>query len=67
MVYEHRSRAESQIDTDWPTRQNQKVLSGLEWFTYNLNEIIATPKIDQVGLTVTLSYLDFRFSGELRT
>ena len=67
MVYERRFRAESQINTDWLTHQNQKVLSGLEWFTDNLTEIIATPTIDQVGLAVTLGYLDFRFSGEWRT
>ena len=53
MVYERRFRAESQINTDWLTHQNQKVLSGLEWFTDNLTEIIATPTIDQVGLAVT--------------
>ena len=29
MVNKHRFRAESQINTDWLTRQNQKVLSGL--------------------------------------
>ena len=67
MVYERRFRAESQINTDWLTRQNQKVLGGLQWFTDNLTEIVATPTIDQVGLAVTLGYLDFRFSGEWRT
>ena len=67
MVYERRFRAESQINTDWLTRQNQKVLGGLQWFTDNLTEIIATPTIDQVGLAVTLGDLDFRFSGEWRT
>ena len=66
MVYERRFRAESQINTDWLTRQNQKVHCGLEWFTGNLTEIVATPTIDQVGLAVTLGYLDFRFSGEWR-
>ena len=67
MVYERRFRAESQINTDWLTRQNEKVLGGLQWFTDNLTEIVATPTIDQVGLAVTLGYLDFRFSGEWRT
>ncbi len=67
MVYERRFREESQINTDWLTRQNQKVLGGLQWFTDNLSEIVATPTIDQVGLAVTLGYLDFRFSGEWRT
>ena len=67
MVYERRFREESQINTDWLTRQNQKVLGGLQWFTDNLTEIVATPTIDQVGLAVTLGYLDFRFSGEWRT
>ncbi len=67
MVYERRFRAESQINTDWLTRQNQKVLGGLQWFTDNLTEIVSTPTIDQVGLAVTLGYLDFRFSGEWRT
>jgi len=67
MVYERRFRAESQINTDWLTRQNQKILGGLQWFTDNLTEIVATPTIDQVGLAVTLGYLDFRFSGEWRT
>ena len=67
MVYERRFRAESQINTDWLTRQNEKVLGGLQWFTDNLTEIVATPTIDQVGLVVTLGYLDFRFSGEWRT
>ena len=67
MVYERRFRAESQINTDWLARQNQKVLGGLQWFTDNLTEIVATPTIDQVGLAVTLGYLDFRFSGEWRT
>lgn len=67
MVYERRFRAESQINTDWLTRHNQKVLGGLQWFTDNLTEIVATPTIDQVGLAVTLGYLDFRFSGEWRT
>ena len=43
MVYERRFRAESQINTDWLTHQNQKVLSGLEWFTDNLTEVITTP------------------------
>ena len=67
MVYERRFRAESQINTDWLTRQNEKVLGGLQWFTDNLTEIVATPTIDQVGLAVTLGYLEFRFSGEWRT
>ncbi len=67
MVYERRFRAESQINTDWLTRQNEKVLGGLQWFTDNLTDIVATPTIDQVGLAVTLGYLDFRFSGEWRT
>ena len=67
MVYERRFRGESQINTDWLTRQNQKVLGGLQWFTDNLTEIVAIPTIDQVGLAVTLGYLDFRFSGEWRT
>lgn len=67
MVYERRFREESQINTDWLTRQTQKVLGGLQWFTDNLTEIVATPTIDQVGLAVTLGYLDFRFSGEWRT
>ena len=67
MVYERRFREQSQINTDWLTRQNQKVLGGLQWFTDNLTEIVATPTIDQVGLAVTLGYLDFRFSGEWRT
>ena len=67
MVYERRFRVESQINSDWLTHQNRKVLGGLEWFTDNLTEIIATPTIDQVGLAVTLGYLDFRFSGEWRT
>ncbi len=67
MVYERRFRAESQINTDWLTRQNEKVVGGLQWFTDNLTEIVATPTIDQVGLAVTLGYLDFRFSGEWRT
>ena len=67
MVYERRFREESQINTDWLTRQNQKVLGGLQWFTDNLTEIVTTPTIDQVGLAVTLGYLDFRFSGEWRT
>ena len=67
MVYERRFREESQINTDWLTRQNQKVLGGLQWFTDNLTEIVAIPTIDQVGLAVTLGYLDFRFSGEWRT
>ena len=67
IVYERRFREESQINTDWLTRQNQKVLGGLQWFTDNLTEIVATPTIDQVGLAVTLGYLDFRFSGEWRT
>lgn len=67
MVYERRFREESQINTDWLTRQNQKVLGGLQWFTDNLTEIVSTPTIDQVGLAVTLGYLDFRFSGEWRT
>ena len=67
MVYERRFREESQINTDWLTRQNQKVLGGLQWFTDNLTEIVATPTIDQVGLAVTLGYLDFRFFGEWRT
>jgi glutathione S-transferase len=67
MVYERRFREESQINTDWLTCQNQKVLGGLQWFTGNLSEIVATPTIDQVGLAVTLGYLDFRFSGEWRT
>ena len=67
MVYERRFRAESQINTDWLTRQNEKVLGGLQSFTDNLTEIVATPTIDQVGLVVTLGYLDFRFSGEWRT
>lgn len=67
MAYERRFRAESQINTDWLTRQNQKVLGGLQWFTDNLTEIVTTPTIDQVGLAVTLGYLDFRFSGEWRT
>lgn len=67
MVYERRFREESQINTDWLTRQNLKVLGGLQWFTDNLTEIVATPTIDQVGLAVTLGYLDFRFSGEWRT
>ena len=67
MDNERRFRAESQISTDWLTRQNQKVLGGLQWFTDNLTEIVATPTIDQVGLAVTLGYLDFRFSGEWRT
>jgi glutathione S-transferase len=67
MVYERRFREQSQINTDWLTRQNQKVLGGLQWFTDNLSEIVATPTIDQVGLAVTLGYLDFRFSGEWRT
>jgi len=67
MVYERRFREESQINTDWLTRQNQKILGGLQWFTDNLTEIVATPTIDQVGLAVTLGYLDFRFSGEWRT
>ena len=61
MVYNHRFRAESQINTDWLTRQNQKVLSGLGWFTDNLTEIIATPKIDKVGLPVTLGLSRFSF------
>ncbi len=42
-------------------------MGGLEWFTDNLTEIIATPTIDRVGLAVTLGYLDFRFSGEWRS
>ncbi|MEE2821137.1 MAG: glutathione S-transferase family protein [Pseudomonadota bacterium] len=67
IVYERRFRAESQINSDWLTRQNRKVLGGLEWFTDNLTEIIAAPTIDQVGLAVTLGYLDFRFAGEWRT
>ena len=67
MVYERRFRAESQINTNWLIRQNQKVLGGLQWLTDNLTEIVATPTIDQVGLAVTLGYLDFRFSGEWRT
>lgn len=67
MVYERRFREESQINTDWLTRQNQKVLGGLQWFTDNLTEIVTIPTIDQVSLAVTLGYLDFRFSGEWRT
>ncbi len=67
MVYERRFREESQINSDWLNRQNQKVLGGLEWFTENLTEIAATPTLDEIGLAVTLGYLDFRFSGEWRT
>jgi glutathione S-transferase len=67
MVYERRFRKESEINSDWLNRQNQKVLGGLEWFTENLTEIAATPTLDEIGLAVTLGYLDFRFSGEWRT
>ena len=66
MVYERRFRAESQINTDWLTHQNQKVLSGLEWFTDNLTEVITTPKIDQLAWLSRL-FPDFHFSGEWRT
>jgi len=67
MVYERRFRDESQINSDWLNRQNQKVLGGLSWFTDNLTDIASTPTLDQIGLAVALGYLDFRFSGEWRT
>lgn len=67
MVYEHRFRDETQIDLNWLNRQNQKILDGLEWFTDNVTEVAEAPTLDQVGLAVTLGYLDLRFSGEWRT
>jgi len=67
MVYEHRFRDETQIDLNWLNRQNQKILDSLEWFTDNVTEVAEAPTLDQVGLAVTLGYLDLRFSGGWRT
>tara|TARA_B100000900_G_scaffold366729_1_gene342766 strand:- start:900 stop:1505 length:606 start_codon:yes stop_codon:yes gene_type:complete len=67
MVYERRFRKQSQVNTDWLHRQNQKVIAGLEWFNNQLTEVSSSPTLDQVGLAVTLGYLDFRFAGEWRT
>ncbi|HBX26426.1 MAG TPA: glutathione S-transferase [Gammaproteobacteria bacterium] len=66
MVYERRFRKQSQVNADWLHRQNQKVIAGLEWFNNQLTEVSSSPTLDQVGLAVTLGYLDFRFAGEWR-
>ncbi|MBU25307.1 MAG: glutathione S-transferase [Gammaproteobacteria bacterium] len=67
MVYEQRFRKQSQVNTDWLHRQNQKVLGGLGWFNNQLTEVSSSPTLDQIGLAVALGYLDFRFTGEWRS
>ena len=67
MVYERRFREPTQMNTAWLHRQNQKVLSGLRWWTEAIIPVRSVPTLDQIGLAVALGYLDFRFSGEWRT
>ena len=67
MVYEQRFRKQSQVNTDWLHRQNQKVLGGLGWFNNQITEVSSSPTLDQIGLAVALGYLDFRFTGEWRS
>lgn len=66
MIYEQRFRKQSQINTDWLHRQNEKVIGGLSWFNGQLTDVASTPTLDQIGLAVALGYLDFRFAGEWR-
>ncbi len=67
MVYERRFRDESQVNTAWLNRLNQKVLGALDWATTNRQSIEQTPTLDQITWAAALGYLDFRFSGEWRT
>ena len=67
MVYERRFRDESQINTDWLNRLNQKVLGALDWAIDHLEPVEQAPTLDQITWAVALGYLDFRFSGEWRT
>lgn len=67
MVYERRFRDESQINTAWLNRLNQKVLGALDWATTNLQSLEQAPTLDQITWAAALGYLDFRFSGEWRT
>ena len=67
MVYERRFRDESQINTAWLNRLNQKVLGALDWATAHRQSIDQTPTLDQITWAAALGYLDFRFSGEWRT
>ena len=64
MAYEQRFRRPSQVNAEWLHRQNQKVIGGLDWFNSTLTEVSSSPTLDQVGLTVTLGYLNFRVAEE---
>ncbi|MDC3032689.1 hypothetical protein OA249_01870 [Litorivicinus sp.] len=66
MVYEHRFRAESQINTDWLTHQIKRflvTLSGLRTISPR-----SPPHRRLIKWAwLSLGYLDFRSSGEWRT